>query len=808
MSCTFNDLYAGLVLPGSPSQESDFPGYASVRPCSLLPTMDPGDDHADTLPNTLEVLLEGEEFHARPIRLLKQRLELGLKRQLMLSGSKRMLMALLDLFRQLVVLPASQNDLRRHLVSLVELGQRLSHSSLLKLSGDTPGEFQCRPIRLLSRHSKLYPSNPSTLPLTPTGGTFAASSLSPAVERTEKRRLVALAALVGLNQLTLLVKRHLIEIRNLPMAKPEPPKLTADANLDMIFAMCLVDFHHQRGPEVQWWRLNYHPEYDHLLFRNLPFQALPDGSHLFEETFSNFNLVYDFKTGQLIDDMRDLNLFQGDPRHLKTLFGCSCVCQVKTLDLLEAGRQDKDITRLMVQKAVVVIVRKQPVFAKIKEKLSIITKLYFMQETFDNKQVLEDLFDNLNGSFKMDDSDATEVVNDVLLHEQQRVLKDEEEFFVNLDLRATIMKFKSQFMMIYKALLLEKKIIIYSNTNIEMLTLFQNSLISLIPNLINNLDDLGCPLIDYVETNGPLSKPTSLNTTNRRLMLRFFGLPLQIFNTKNAYWNPYLPLQQLDQLAIDSFMIGCSNLLFVNQAKQFGVDMIINLDTLEVQFPQGKSDEYSLSHNDKKFINLIIHQIGEHSEDVFKGNDDYIRYHFEDYLMSLILTTRFSQYQDKFHQPPPGFEDAATGAGDLLAFNQAWVDRWRATNNYKIWNAMADEFIFNFAEPKHVGVDIDDGLNALRNLTNFFSGWKQPQPAAAAPHQLLAALKFIADEPPVATDADTTLVAADETPGKTTDETSLTTESSATATASGGGDDDWAMSKLILSWGAWGKKKT
>lgn len=762
--------------------------------------MDPGDDHAATLPNTLEVLLEGEEFHARPIRLLKQRLDLALKRQLVLSGSKRVLMALVDLFRQSVVLPSSLTDLRRHLASLVDLGRRLSHSSLLKLS-DTGGEFQCRPMRLLSRHSKIYPSTPSTQPLTPTAANFITTQnvLTPAVEGSEKRRLVALAmlaALVSLSHLAQLVKRHLIEIRNLPFTKPEPPKLTADANLDMIFAMCLVDFHHQRGPEVQWWRLNYHPEYHPLLFRNLPFQALPDGSHLFEETFSNFNLVYDFKTGELLDDMKELNLFQGDPRHLKTLFGCSCVCQVKTLDLLEEGRKDKDITRLMVQKAVVVIVRKQPVFAKIKEKLSIITKLYFMQETFDNKQVLEDLFDNLNGSFKMDDSSTTnDVVNDVLLHEQQRVLKDEEEFFVNLDLRATIMKFKQQFMVIYKALLLEKKIVIYSNTNIEQLTLFQNNLISLIPNLINNLDDLGCPLIDYVETNGPLSKPTSLNTTNRRLMLRFFGLPLQLFNTKNAYWNPYLPLQQLDQLAIDSFMIGCSNLLFVNQAKLFGVDIIINLDTSEVTFPQGKGDEYNLSSNDKKFINLIIHQIGEHGEDVFKGNDDYIRYGFEDYLMSLILTTRYSQYRDKFNQPPPGFEDSHATLGDLLAFNQAWVDQWRATNNYKIWNAMADEFIFNFAEPKHVGVDIDDGLNPLKNISNFFSGWKQPTVPTAAPHQLLEALKFITDEPVVV-----------ESSALTTTETATDTTETASATATTT-EDDWAMSKLILSWGAWGKKK-
>lgn len=174
----------------------------------------------------------------------------------------------------------------------------------------------------------------------------------------------------------------------------------------MIFAICLVDFHHQRGPEIQWWKSNYHPEYQPDLFKNIPFQALPDGSHLFEETFSNFNLVYDFDQKKSVDDFKDVNDFKGDPRHLKTLFGCSCVRQVKTSDLSEEERErNKDITRSIVQKAIVVIVRKQPIFTKIKDKLSIITKSYFQQETFSNFELLENLFDNLNGQFKLIDNE-------------------------------------------------------------------------------------------------------------------------------------------------------------------------------------------------------------------------------------------------------------------------------------------------------------------------------------------------------------------------------------------------------------------
>lgn len=526
-------------------------------------------------------------------------------------------------------------------------------------------------------------------------------------------------------------KRSSIQIKNLPIAV-SPLKNTFSSSTvvaasgrqvdDMIFAICVVDFHHLRGPEIQWWKSNYHPEYTQLLFKNLSFQALPDGSHLFEETFSNFNLVYDFQNSESIDNMLDLNDYQGDPRHLRTLFGCSCVRQVKTSDLSQEERdRNKDITRSIVQKAIVIIVRKQPIFTKIREKLSIITKSYFQQDNFNNVELLENLFDNLNNTFKLIDNELEENTKFTYeFSEQQKSIAKEEENFVNLNLKNTILKFKANFLTIFKSLLLDKKILIFSNSSLEMLTQFQNNLISLIPNLINNLDNSGCPLIDYVETNGPLAKPNSLNTTNRRSMLRFFGLPLQIFNTKNAFWNPYLPLQQLDELTVESFMVGCSNLLFVNQAEKYNIDLLINLDTCEISFPSGKQDELGLSHADKKFINHLINNIENERDDEFLGNDDYIRYQFEDYLNSLISTTRYAQYVDKFSQAPPGFGTGDVNFGNLSLFNIKFVDKWRLSYNYRIWNAMADEFIFNFMDPKHLAVEFPE-THASYNLSNFFS---------------------------------------------------------------------------------------
>lgn len=522
--------------------------------------------------------------------------------------------------------------------------------------------------------------------------------------------------------------------------------------LEMIFAVCLVDFHHIRGPEVLWWRSNYLQNLtpDQGLFRHLPFQALPDGSHLFEETFSNFNLVYDFRSQTSLDDKNDIDRFYGNPNHLETLFGCSCVRQIKTTDMSqEEVARNKDITRSIVQKAVVVITRKQPVFTKIKEKLSIITQTYFEQKDFNDLSLLESLFDNLNGTFKLgEDEEPLNISRPETLGMSQDVLQEQryeeqEEYFVNLNLRGILFQFKDDMLVILKALLLEKKVLVYSNNDLELLTQFQSNLIALIPNLLKNLDLCGSPLCDYTEKHSPLRKPTSLKTNDRMSMLRFFGLPLQIFSTKGSFWNPYLPLQQVDELATDSFMVGSSNLVIANQLADLMVDILVNLDESSVSYPSGKGDELRLSTMDKKFVSSLLSTTQR--EDAYVGSDDYIRYQFEDYVRSLLATAKHEQYVEKFYNQPPGFDSAEDpNLGNLGNFGSAFAKEWFATKNYEIWNATCDDLVFNFHTPKHVAADLasyEQGylsgfISTLKNtrvpskpseIGHYFSHTKEPQ---------------------------------------------------------------------------------
>ena len=619
------------------------------------------------------------------------------------------------------------------------LTKRAEHH-LAKPEATANGEFVCRPIRLRLASAGLgvvrrASEDRSSLQNSTHHSEFISDRYS---ERSSDKssRMSMLSRLsrrlVSSFQPTAQDNTSSIEIKNVA-----PPVLrrysTSDPDgiLEMIFAVCLVDFHHAHGPEVLWWRSNYIKDWtpDQNLFRHLPFQALPDGSHLFTETFSNFNLVYDFRSGTSLDDKSDNDTFQGNPNHIETLFGCSCVRQIKTADMSQDEvARNKDITRSIVQKAVVVITRKQPIFTKIKEKLSIITQTYFEQNDFNDYVLLGSLFENLNRTFKLRD-DALPVsikrpqsldISEDLLREQR--YEEQEEYFVNLKLRGILFLFKNDMLVILKALLLEKKVMVYSNNDLELLTQFQNNLIALIPNLLGNLDLCGSPLCDYTEKHSPLQKPTSLKTNDRMSMLRFFGLPLHIFSTKGSFWNPYLPLQQIDELSAESFMVGCSNLMIAKKLMKYQIDLLVNLDDSTVLFPTGKGEDLKLSQMDKKFMSVLLSTT--QNEDAYVGSDDYIRYQFEDYVRSLLATTKYYQYVEKFKNQPPGFDSAVDmNPENLKSFGSAFVERWSTTKNYEIWNAQCDDLIFNFHPPVHTAARLSSGVSGY--LSGLFSSFKK-----------------------------------------------------------------------------------
>lgn len=138
--------------------------------------------------------------------------------------------------------------------------------------------------------------------------------------------------------------------------------------------LCVVDFHHARGPEIEHW-LGADAGGDPAAENDwhlIPYMALPDGAHQSEEEFSYFSLVHKAREGKDVEPM--------------SVFGISCVHQIESSELLY---RSADVTRSAVQKAVVAITDKPQSFSVVRERLSAVTRAWFAQKDFRDLEILQ-----------------------------------------------------------------------------------------------------------------------------------------------------------------------------------------------------------------------------------------------------------------------------------------------------------------------------------------------------------------------------------------------------------------------------------
>lgn len=445
---------------------------------------------------------------------------------------------------------------------------------------------------------------------------------------------------------------------------------------DLVFGVCVVNFHHLRGPEIEYAKLCEEAAgFDYAKkWPNMPFQALPDGAHSFEETFSYFTLYYDNSDGSCKEQAT-------------TLFAISCVRHIKTEDLVQ---KDDEFTRSSVQKSIVVILR-QPVFGQIKEKLSVVTKSFFEQKNFNDLSLIDILYNNLRSLYNTKDS-----------------FIDENDFYSGLSLRQLVMEFKKDVLVVLKAMLLEKKIVFFCSNPTKLCTT-EFSFISLIPNLINNLLDCSSPQLDNYSKG--LKLATSFKSSDRNSVLKFSGLPLQIFG-KGGIFSPFAPLQQFDELLkIKHYLVGTSNALILNQKSKM-CDVLINLDTFSIEILNNELvGQLSLTSHDKKFMTSIINQVNEswsESYSGFIGSDDNIRWQFEDYLIGFLSCVKYDNFIKNFNGEPPQelmLQTTSQTNNQLKHFNLKFIEAWKMTENYKLFDNSTDDHIFDVFDPKHIQSD-------------------------------------------------------------------------------------------------------
>lgn len=120
-----------------------------------------------------------------------------------------------------------------------------------------------------------------------------------------------------------------------------------------------------------------------------------------------------------------------------------------------------------------------------------------------------------------------------------------------------------------------------------------------------------------------------------------------------------------------------------------------------------------LSAADKKWIDGLIDSVKStwDAEDPWRpkdlgyiGSEDYIRQQFEDYFTFLLSSVKYDTFLSKFGASPPPLQARTNILGNpLKLYTIPWVEEWKRSNNYRIFNKFTDGELFDIVEPRHPG---------------------------------------------------------------------------------------------------------
>ncbi|KZT27431.1 hypothetical protein NEOLEDRAFT_1060681 [Neolentinus lepideus HHB14362 ss-1] len=465
-------------------------------------------------------------------------------------------------------------------------------------------------------------------------------------------------------------------------ARPESTIFEATAG-PLILGIALVDFNHLVGPKIEFSKGEIFE--DEEIAKILPFLALPDGAHLSVEDYSYFHLV------------------PSSPKPT-TVFGISCNRQIAASQLLV---KDAEVTRSTVQKAVVILASK-PVFGLVRDRLGVITQAFFDQRDFRETNILVDFYESLEPSLR---SQLT-------------------ESGVYMGHRELVHHFRQKTLVILKAMILQKKIMLYGHP-VERLCTYQYSLISLVPGLLHTLEDSGSPpLANRAPT---LTRPSSLKTSSHKSLMAYLGLPLDIFG-KDAFFQPYLPLQQLDMLReTPSWLCGTTNTIVTSQKC---VDLLINIETGSFEFRDPTLERSAgLTAADRKWMDEIVKDVNDGWDEKdptrsvgmqFKGSDDYLRSKFEEYLSGALSSVKYADFIAKGESSGVMITGGAGSHSNAVQdYNPLWIAEFKRTNAYDVWQRVTDPTLFDIVEPRHpcnekpsvvadIGLRLSEGIQELK----------------------------------------------------------------------------------------------
>ncbi|KAG5439715.1 hypothetical protein PCK2_000755 [Pneumocystis canis] len=220
-----------------------------------------------------------------------------------------------------------------------------------------------------------------------------------------------------------------------------------------------------------------------------------------------------------------------------------------------------------------------------------------------------------------------------------------------------------------------------------------------------------------------------LYTGDHKSLLSYMGMPFQIF-AKGSFFGPYTPLQQIKILENEntkSYMIGSTNSLFLQMKKKYA-DLVVNVDTGELDILQSSlKDALSLSFSDRKWIDDIIMFVVNswNQSDTsrpktmgFLGSEEHLRAQFEEYFLALAATVKYDNYLSKIKNVQnANISPLNIDENTIRHFGRTWVEQWKCSENYRLWNEYTNDKLFDIVEPKHPAVNRGFSLDLQHKIT-------------------------------------------------------------------------------------------
>uniref|UniRef100_A0A452T5E7 AVL9 cell migration associated n=1 Tax=Ursus maritimus TaxID=29073 RepID=A0A452T5E7_URSMA len=489
-----------------------------------------------------------------------------------------------------------------------------------------------------------------------------------------------------------------------------------------VLHIVVVGFHHKKGCQVEF---SYPPlipgdgHDSHTLpeeWKYLPFLALPDGAHNYQE---------------------DTVFFHLPPRNGNgaTVYGISCYRQIeaKALKVRQA-----DVTRETVQKSVCVL-SKLPLYGLLQAKLQLITHAYFEEKDFSQISILKELYEHMNSSLGGTSLEGSQVYlglspRDLVLHFRHKVL-----FYISPvnKLVGALMTVLSLFPgMIEHGLsdcsqyrprksMSEDAGLHESNPPTEEPLLqveddstkgqepsdtsqylkppsrpspesSESDWETLDPSVLEDptlkeREQVGSEQTDSFPKESmpsdspPITVQPQANTGQMVLIPGLisgleedqYGMPLAIF-TKGYLCLPYMALQQhhlLSDVTVRGFVAGATNILF-RQQKHLS-DAIVEVEEALIQIHDPELRKLlNPTTADLRFADYLVRHVTENRDDVFldgtgwEGGDEWIRAQFAVYIHALLAAT-LQLDNEKI----------------LSDYGTTFVTAWKSTHNYRVWSS-------------------------------------------------------------------------------------------------------------------------